>query len=47
MSSKGLGINGLKIDGTKDSNALDAIEKIKAAMEACPKTLNRSGKMGT
>ena len=32
MSSKGLGINGLKIDGTDDTNALDAIEKIKAAI---------------
>ena len=32
MSSKGLGINGLKIDGTDDKNALDAIEKIKAAI---------------
>ena len=33
MSSKGLGINGLKMDGTDDSNALDAIEKIKAAIQ--------------
>ena len=32
MSSKGLGINGLKMDGTDDSNALAAIEKIKAAI---------------
>ena len=32
MSSKGLGINGLKIDGTSDDNALGAIEKIKAAI---------------
>ncbi|MCM1560241.1 MAG: flagellar hook protein [Butyrivibrio sp.] len=32
MSSKGLGINGLKMDGTDDSKALDAIEKIKAAI---------------
>ena len=32
MSAKGLGINGLKMDGTDDSNALDAIEKIKAAI---------------
>ena len=32
MSSKGLGINGLRLDGTDDSNALDAIEKIKAAI---------------
>jgi len=32
MSSKGLGINGLKIDGTNDDNALSAIEKISAAL---------------
>ena len=32
MSAKGLGINGLKMDGTDDSSALDAIEKIKAAI---------------
>mgnify|MGYP004520256051 CR=1 FL=1 len=32
MSSKGLGINGLKVDGTNDDNALGAIEKIKAAI---------------
>ena len=32
MSAKGLGINGLKMDGTDDGNALDAIEKIKAAI---------------
>lgn len=32
MSAKGLGINGLRMDGTDDSNALDAIEKIKAAI---------------
>ncbi len=32
MSSKGLGVNGLKMDGTDDSKALDAIEKIKAAI---------------
>lgn len=32
MSAKGLGINGLKMDGTNDSNALDAIERIKAAI---------------
>ena len=32
MSAKGLGINGLKIDGTDDGNALDAIGKIKAAI---------------
>ena len=32
MSSKGLGINGLKVDGANDSNAMDAIERIKAAI---------------
>ena len=32
MNSKGLGINGLKMDGDDDSNALDAVEKIKAAI---------------
>ena len=32
MSSKGLGINGLKVDGTNDNNATAAIEKIKAAI---------------
>ncbi len=32
MSAKGLGVNGLKMDGTNDENALDAIEKIKAAI---------------
>ncbi len=32
MSAKGLGINGLKLDGTDDSKALDAIEKIKSAI---------------
>jgi len=32
MSAKGLGINGLKIDGTDDNNALGAIDKIKAAI---------------
>ncbi len=32
MSAKGLGINGLRLDGTNDSNALEAIEKIKAAI---------------
>ena len=32
MSSKGLGVNGLKVDGTDDSSALNAIEKIKAAI---------------
>ncbi len=32
MSAKGLGINGLKVDGTNDANALSAIETIKAAI---------------
>ena len=32
MSAKGLGINGLKMDGTDDAAALDAVEKIKAAI---------------
>ena len=32
MTAKGLGINGLKMDGTNSDNALDAIEKIKAAI---------------
>ena len=32
MSAKGLGIVGLKVDGTDDSNALGAIETIKAAI---------------
>ena len=33
MSAKGLGINGLRVDGTDDSNALDAIEKIDSAIK--------------
>ena len=33
MSSKGLGITGLKVDGTDDTNALDAIDKIKEAIQ--------------
>ena len=33
MSSKGLGINGLKVDGTNDTNALAAIDKIKEAIQ--------------
>ncbi len=33
MSAKGLGVNGLKMDGTDDSNALDAIRKIGAAIQ--------------
>ena len=32
MSAKGLGINGLKLDGTDDTNALESIRKIKAAI---------------
>ena len=32
MSSKGLGISGLKMDGANDTSALEAIEKIKAAI---------------
>ena len=32
MSAKGLGINGLKVDGKDDTNALVAIETIKAAL---------------
>jgi flagellin len=33
MSAKGLGINGLKIDGANDNNANDAIETIKTALQ--------------
>ena len=33
VSSKGLGIAGLKVDGTDDSNALSAINSIKAALQ--------------
>lgn len=33
MSSKGLGINGLKVDGVDDTNALAAIDKIKEAIQ--------------
>ena len=32
MSAKGLGVNGLRVDGENDSNALDAIETIKSAL---------------
>ena len=32
MSAKGLGVNGLKIDGGDDTNALNAIETIKSAL---------------
>ncbi len=33
MSAKGLGVNFLKVDGTDDTNALGAIETIKAALQ--------------
>ena len=33
MSAKGLGVNGLKVDGTDDTNALDAIETIKESLQ--------------
>ena len=33
MSAKGLGVNGLKVDGADDSNALDAVETIKEAIQ--------------
>ncbi|MDE5590767.1 MAG: hypothetical protein K2J60_16775 [Acetatifactor sp.] len=33
MSAKGLGVNGLRVDGTDNSNALDAIDKIGAAIK--------------
>jgi flagellin len=32
MSAKGLGVNGIKVNGTNDENALDAIETIKSAI---------------
>lgn len=32
MSAKGLGVNGLKVDGIDDTNALSAIDTIKEAM---------------
>ncbi len=32
MSAKSLGVNGLRVDGADDSNALDAIETIKSAL---------------
>ncbi len=32
MSAKGLGVNGLQLDGDNDARALEAIEKIKAAI---------------
>ena len=33
MSAKGLGVNGLKVDGTDDTNALASIETIKEAIQ--------------
>lgn len=33
MNAKGLGINGLRVDGTNDTNALSAIEKIEEAIQ--------------
>ena len=33
MSAKGLGVNGLKVDGTDDTNAKGAIETIKEAIQ--------------
>ena len=33
MSAKGLGVNGLKVDGTDDTNALGSIETIKEAIQ--------------
>ncbi len=33
MSAKGLGVNGLKVDGSNDSNALDSVEIIKEAIQ--------------
>ena len=33
MSAKGLGVNGLKVDGANDKNALSAIETIKEAIQ--------------
>ncbi len=33
MSATGIGVNGLKVDGADDANALDAIETIKAAIQ--------------
>jgi len=32
MSAKGLGVNGLRVDGSDDTNALNAIETIKSAL---------------
>ena len=33
MSAKGLGVNGLKVDGTDDTNAKNAIETIKESIQ--------------
>ena len=33
MSAKGLGVNGLKVDGTDDTNALNAIDTIKQSIQ--------------
>ena len=33
MSAKGLGVNGLKVDGTDDTNALSAIDTVKEAIQ--------------
>ncbi len=33
MSAKGIGVDGLKVDGASDKNALDAIETIKSAIQ--------------
>ena len=33
MSAKGLGVNGLKVDGADDTNALNAIDTIKASIQ--------------
>ena len=33
MSAKGLGLNGIKVDGSDDSSALNAIETIKGAIQ--------------
>ena len=33
MSAKGLGVNGLKVDGTDDKNALSAVDTIKEAIQ--------------
>ena len=33
MNAKGLGVNGLRVDGTNDTNALASVEKIKEAIQ--------------